>query len=1006
MQKEAKSFVRRDKLIDNELRAQKIWRERGINQSEVMEGRKKFMVTFPYPYMNGRIHLGHAFSMLKAEYMARYKRLRGFNVLFPFGFHCTGMPICAAALKLKEEVEGLGIDKIKEKIKERNQAIQEKSTDVPKITQYEIMVNLEVNETEVPNFVDPKYWLNYFPPRAEVDLSRFGLQVDWRRSFITTDENPYYDSFVRWHFTKLKEADFIRFGMRPSIYSIKDEQMCADHDRSKGEGVNPQEYTLIKIKLLEFPESMDSLKEKDVFLVAATLRPETMYGQTNCYILPDGEYGCFETKEGEIFICSERSAKNMAYQNILKEAKKWENLCAIKGADLIGKAISAPLAQYEKVYIWPMLSISMGKGTGVVTSVPSDSPDDYAVLVDLKAKQPFREKYGLTDDMVLPFEPISIIDIPEYSDMSAVKAYEEFKIKSSNDKAKLAEAKDKTYKLGFNNGIMKVGEFAGKSITEAKTLIKQSMIDNRQAVTYYEPEGEVVSRSGEECVVAYIDQWYLPYGDPVHQKKVFDHVNSDQFNPYNSLVRDAFQKAIEWLKDWGCSRSFGLGTRLPWDEKYLIESLSDSTIYMAYYTVAHYLQSDLNGKEKGALGIGADELTIQDWDYIFLNKPYDTAVQKVEESKLQKMRESFRYWYPMDLRVSGKDLIRNHLTMSLYNHAAVWGDENMIPRGFFTNGWILVDGKKMSKSEGNFYTLKELCEDYGADASRIGLATSGDSLEDANLVMEEVNQGILKLSALEMWLKENLEKCQTLRENSPHEDNIEFYDSVFENELKRIIFDSVESYDSLVMRKVVEHVFFGLQKLREDYCLSCGVHGMRKDLFLKYVEYQLVLLYPMAPHFTEITWTDLFLPNIGDAAKNYPELISFATIPEVSAGDINRTVISQFEYLKVMAKEMNSNFDALVKKSKKKNSIDTSTLSLVNVIISDTYDEWQLKTLIYLKENDLNKENNKKVDWKSQINEFMSAELEGLDKKAAKSVIAKGLQFASVKMVSFILTVV
>ncbi len=45
-----------------------------------------------------------------------------------------------------------------------------------------------------------------------------------------------------------------------------------------------------------------------------------------------------------------------------------------------------------------------------------------------------------------------------------------------------------------------------------------------------------------------------------------------------------------WLKAWACSRSFGLGTHLPWDEQFLIESLSDSTIYMAYYTVAHVLQ--------------------------------------------------------------------------------------------------------------------------------------------------------------------------------------------------------------------------------------------------------------------------------------------------------------------------------------------------------------------------------------------------------------------------------
>jgi leucyl-tRNA synthetase len=54
----------------------------------------------------------------------------------------------------------------------------------------------------------------------------------------------------------------------------------------------------------------------------------------------------------------------------------------------------------------------------------------------------------------------------------------------------------------------------------------------------------------------------------------------------------SFIKALEWLREWGCSRSFGLGTRLPWDDKYLIESLSDSTIYMAYYTFKHLLHSD------------------------------------------------------------------------------------------------------------------------------------------------------------------------------------------------------------------------------------------------------------------------------------------------------------------------------------------------------------------------------------------------------------------------------
>lgn len=75
-----------------------------------------------------------------------------------------------------------------------------------------------------------------------------------------------------------------------------------------------------------------------------------------------------------------------------------------------------------------MLTISMTKGTGIVTSVPSDSPDDYAALRDLKNKAPLREKYHVKDEWVLPFEPVPIIEIPEFGNLSAPKLVEDMKI--------------------------------------------------------------------------------------------------------------------------------------------------------------------------------------------------------------------------------------------------------------------------------------------------------------------------------------------------------------------------------------------------------------------------------------------------------------------------------------------------------------------------------------------------------------------------------------------------
>lgn len=132
-------------------------------------------------------------------------------------------------------------------------------------------------------------WLNYFPPMCRDDLMKMGLKADWRRSFITTDRNLYYDSFVRWQFKHLKEKKKIAYGKRPCIFSPKTDQPCMDHDRASGEGVGPQEYTLIKMKVEELLTSAKypKLQGKDVYFVAATLRPETMYGQTNCWISPD-----------------------------------------------------------------------------------------------------------------------------------------------------------------------------------------------------------------------------------------------------------------------------------------------------------------------------------------------------------------------------------------------------------------------------------------------------------------------------------------------------------------------------------------------------------------------------------------------------------------------------------------------------------------------------------------------------------------------------------------------
>lgn len=68
-----------------------------------------------------------------------------------------------------------------------------------------------------------------------------------------------------------------------------------------------------------------------MYLVAATLRPETLYGQTNCWVRPDIKYVATETKSGDIYISTRRSARNMSYQGFSKVEGKMDVVAEILG---------------------------------------------------------------------------------------------------------------------------------------------------------------------------------------------------------------------------------------------------------------------------------------------------------------------------------------------------------------------------------------------------------------------------------------------------------------------------------------------------------------------------------------------------------------------------------------------------------------------------------------------------------------------------------------------------
>ncbi|KAI7892102.1 leucyl-tRNA synthetase [Mucor mucedo] len=963
MAAEAPKTAKRDALRALEGQARTLWDnekafevnaptvEEHPNLEDLHQTYPKHMACMPFPYMNGRMHLGHAFTFSKVDFCTGYERMKGKRALLPQGFHCTGMPIKACADKLTRELAMFG--KNFEKYEELALANKLEKTEINKnvkskvaaktgnVTyQFQIMLSLGIDITEIHKFADPYYWCEFFPPQTISDMTAFGAKVDWRRSFITTDANPYYDSFVRWQMRKLRAMQKIKFGERYTIYSIVDGQPCMDHDRSSGEAVGPQDYTGIKMKVLEWSKaaqdalasSADALKGKTVYLVAATLRPETMYGQTNCFVGPDLKYGIYQVNDNEAYLCTERAARNMSQQKLFASTEIIK-LADIKGAPIVGTKIHAPMSVYPAVYVLPMETVLATKGTGVVTSVPSDSPDDFATLSDLKKKP---EYYHIEPEWVNGFEPIPIIDTPNYGNLIAPKLCEIKKINSQKDKNQLAEAKEIAYKEAFYQGVMCYGEFAGVKVQDAKPKVREFLLKSGEAFVYNEPESLVMSRSGDECVVALLDQWYIDYGEEEWLAKTKKCLA--QLNTYTNETRNQFEAVLDWLNKWACARSFGLGTKLPWDEQFLVESLSDSTIYMAYYTVANLLHGgSVNGHQVGPAGVKPEQLTDAAWDYIFKvgEAPTDTDIP---EATFAALRREYEYFYPLDLRASGKDLIPNHLTFFMYNHTAIF-PENMWPQGIRSNGHLMLDSKKMSKSTGNFMTMSDATIKYGADATRLALADAGDTVEDANFEDSTANAAILRLYTILEWSEDQVNKADALRTGE-----FNFYDKIFENEMNKLVLATETAYEATYYREALKYGVYELQAAKDAYQLACTEGGMHKDLVFRYIETQTLVLSPITPHWSEHMWRNILKKD---------SLVVDARFPKATA-PVDQSLDEATRYIRKTTKSIRDAELNLMKKKKGKvavNEFKQNEPKSLKIFAATKFPEWQEACLTVLKEN-------------------------------------------------------
>lgn len=312
----------------------------------------------------------------------------------------------------------------------------------------------------------------------------------------------------------------------------------------------------------------------------------------------------------------------------------------------------------------------------------------------------------------------------------------------------------------------------------------------------------------------------------------------------------------------------------------------------------------------------------------------------------------------MDLRCSAKDLIKNHLTMSLFNHAAIFKKE-MMPKAFFCNGYINVDDKKMSKSTGNFLTMQQVLDAYGADSTRVALASAGDTMDDSNFERKNADQAILKLSTMEVFFNDMLKAVPEMRSmEETKEARLSFYDQVMLNQIRQAVHATRDSYLKIRYRDAVKAGFFELVNQKEEYKLNTK-NNMAREVVLEYLLYQVMLMQPITPHTSEYLYNQVVRPlmlQFGSLSKK--TIDPNTTLPnlgyqEVLAQPIDHQVLCQHEMVKSLMRNTRLTLDKLKNSKNKKKQKDAAPVSFSTVLIflAKEYNAWQKEVLALLREH-------------------------------------------------------
>lgn len=362
---------------------QRRWEADGLYRSVVDWSKPKYYAVTMLPYPSGDLHIGHWYAMTPSDARARFKRMQGYNVLFPMGFDAFGLPAENAAVQ-------------------RN--------------------------------IHPAEWTWANIERMRGQIRTMGCMFDWEREIISCQ--PSYYKWSEWFFGRFHRAGIAYRGeamvnWSPTLQTVlANEQVIDGKDERTGQPVIQRRMSqwfyaitkyadeLLSFAGIDWPDPIKAMQRNWIGrsegaevtfrtevgepITVFTTRPDTLWGATFMVLAPEHDLVDAVTTPGQESVVAEyrRAAAGRS------ELERMEADREKTGVPTGGYAVNP--VNGERIPIWIADYVLMGYGTGAIMAVPAHDDRDFAFarafdLPVVPVIQPEGEAAPIGDDMEAAF---------------------------------------------------------------------------------------------------------------------------------------------------------------------------------------------------------------------------------------------------------------------------------------------------------------------------------------------------------------------------------------------------------------------------------------------------------------------------------------------------------------------------------------------------------------------------------------------------------------------------